>query len=148
MRGLTRNETSAISNYLEDPAVLLGHKGKPWLDIAQDAAVVLPNTTHFKPPGVCKADENLINAVCKEEKELTKTQAKAREKWTDEQLLQMHHSKHWFDVAFRDDFHFGIGPQTTSVGSKYHYGPKNVYRKKVTTKDTKRRHGRRSILSF
>ena len=80
-------DTSAISNYLDDYTVPLDDKGLPWLDIAEQAGVDLPKTSHFKPPGLrtvstqtlqraCKADEDLINAICKEEKELTKTQAK------------------------------------------------------------------------
>jgi hypothetical protein len=45
-------------------------------------------------------------------------------------------------VAFCDEFHFGIGPQTTKrlkrkKGSAYRYKSQNVHRKKVTTKDIK-----------
>jgi hypothetical protein len=79
---------------------------------------------HFKPPGIrtittqtvqraCKLDEDLITAVCEEEKELTGLQARARTDWIEEQLLQRPHSTDWKDVAFCAEFHFGIGPQTT-----------------------------------
>ena len=80
-RAFTRSETSAIGDYLDDSAIPLDDKGKPWLNIAEDAGIILPQTTHFKPPGVrtvtaktvqhsCIRDEGLINAVCEEEKEL------------------------------------------------------------------------------
>lgn len=47
-RGLTRSDTAAIGNYLDDPDVLLDKKGKPWRTVAEEAGVT-PNTTHFKP---------------------------------------------------------------------------------------------------
>jgi hypothetical protein len=70
--------------------VSLDDKSRPWLDIATDAGVILPETYHFKPPSMrtvtthaiqkaCKSDEGLINAICEEEKELTDKQARARE---------------------------------------------------------------------
>lgn len=152
-RAFTRSDTSAISDYLNDYTVPLDNKGLPWLDIAEQAGVDLPETSHFKPPGLrtvstqtsqraCKADEDLINAICEEEKELTRTQAKERCDWVNEQLLQRPRSKNWRDVAYCDEFHFGVGPQTTKRikrkrGPRYHYKPENVHRKKVTAKDTK-----------
>jgi hypothetical protein len=152
-RAFTRLDTSAISDYLDDYTVSLDDKGLPWLDIAEQAGVDLPETFHFKPPGLrtvstqtlqraCKADEDLINAICEEEKELTETQAKERCNWVDEQLLQRPRSKNWKDVAYCDEFHFGVGPQTTKRikrkrGPQYRYKPENVHRKKVTAKDTK-----------
>jgi hypothetical protein len=152
-RGLNRSDTAAISNYLDDPKVPLDDKGKPWLDIAEDAGVELPKTTHFKPPGTrtitpksvyiaCKADEDIITAVCEEEKELTKEQADYRLDFCTEQLPNRPHSEHWKDVAFCDELHFGIGPQITKHikrkrGKEYRYKPQNVHRKKVTSKDTK-----------
>jgi hypothetical protein len=101
-RALTRTETAAISSYLDDSTTSLNNKGKPWLDIAEDAGVILPTTTHFKPAGSrtitartvqhsCKLDEDLISAVCEEEKELTKPQSTARLDWIDEQLPQRPH---------------------------------------------------------
>jgi len=88
-RALTQTETAAISDYLDDSTISLNDKGKPWLDIAEDAGVELPNTVHFKPPGLrtihpkavqraCRNDEGLISAVCEEEKELSKDQATGR----------------------------------------------------------------------
>jgi hypothetical protein len=82
-------ETAAIGSYLDDSTTSLDNKGKPWLDIAEDAGVILPTTTHLKPAGSrtvttktvqhsCKLDEDLINAVCEEEKELTRPQATAQ----------------------------------------------------------------------
>jgi hypothetical protein len=60
----------------------------------------------------------------------------------DEQLSQRKHSEDWKDIAYCDEFHLGIGPQTTKrikrrVGKKSQYAPGNVYWKKVTSKDTK-----------
>jgi hypothetical protein len=103
-RAITRQETAAISDYLDDPSVPLDDRGKPWLDIAYDSGVSLPKTFHFKPPGyrtiqpqsvqrACKSDEGIINAICEEEKELTDKQAKARNTWTDEQLAEKPHSE-------------------------------------------------------
>jgi hypothetical protein len=152
-RAITRTETAAISDYLEDSTISLDDKGKPWLDVAQDAGVELPITTHFKPPGLrtitpkavqraCKEDEGIINAVCEEEKELTKDQVNGRLDWIDEQLSRRPHSRHWKDIVFCDEFHFGIGPQVTKrikrkQGRQHRYKPENVHRKKVTAKDTK-----------
>ena len=118
-----------------------------------EAGVTLPNTYHFKPPGMrtvstravqraCKSDEDLINAICEEEKELTKKQADARNDFTEIQLEKRPRSRNWKDVAFLDEFHFGIGTQRTKRikrkrGKKHQYKPQNVHRKKVTSKDTK-----------
>lgn len=152
-RALRRSDTAAIASYLADPSTSLDDAGKPWLDIAEAADVDLPQTEHFKPPGkrtityrtiqrTCKADEGIINAVAEEERELTKKQADGRLDWIDEQLPIRPRSYHWKDVAFCDEFHFGIGPQTTKrlkrkAGPKYRYAPKNVHYKKITSKDTK-----------
>jgi hypothetical protein len=84
-RALARSDTAAIANYLNDPHVSLNDKGKLWQDIAEAAGVELPDTYHFKPAGFrtisakgvrqsCKRDEGIINAVCKEEKELSREQ--------------------------------------------------------------------------
>jgi hypothetical protein len=84
--------------------VPLDDRGKPWLDIAEEAGVSLPKTYHFKPPGyrtlqpqciqrAMKEDEGFINAVCEEEKELTDKQAKARNHFTDGQLIKRLHSE-------------------------------------------------------
>ena len=78
----------------------------PWLSIAENASVTIPKTLHFKPPGVrdiepqsvqraCRSDEDIINAVCEEEKELTKDQATGRLDWIDIQLSIRPRSKHW-----------------------------------------------------
>ena len=69
-------------------------------------------------------------------------QATARTNWIDIQLPLRPHSLDWKDVAFYDEFHFGIGPQITKRikrkrGKEYRYKPSNVHRKKVTAKDTK-----------
>lgn len=103
-RALTRADTRAIGDYLDDPAVPLDNKGKPWLDIAEDAGVTLPETTHFKPSGLrsitsqtvqraCKVDEDIITAICEEEKQLTTAQATGRLDWINEQLPKRPHSK-------------------------------------------------------
>ena len=73
---------------------------------------------------------------------MTNKQATARTNWIDIQLPLRPHSLDWKDVAFYDEFHFGIGPQITKRikrkrGKEYRYKPSNVHRKKVTAKDTK-----------
>ena len=84
----------------------------------------------------------MINAVAEEERKLTKAQATARLDWINEQLPKRPHSENWKDIAFCDEFHFGIGPQVTKrikrkEGKEWRYKPYNVHRKKVTSKDTK-----------
>jgi hypothetical protein len=98
-------------------------------------------------------DEDMINAVCEEEKELIRDQANARLDWINEQLLKQPHSENWKDVAFCNKFHFGIGPQVTKRvkrrrGKKYRYKKENVYLKKLATKDIKLRQGRRAFKAF
>ena len=46
-----RSDTRAIEGYLSDEDVPLKDQGAPWLDIAEEAGVDIPETTHFKPPG-------------------------------------------------------------------------------------------------
>ena len=66
-----------MGDYLSDSPTSLNDKGKPWLDIAKAAGIVLSETHHFKRARhrivetqsvqrACKEDENLINAVAKE----------------------------------------------------------------------------------
>ena len=62
--------------------------------------------------------------------------------WIDAQLPIRPHSRDWEDVAFCDEFHFGISPQVTKRikrkrGKKWRYKLYNVHCKKVTLKDTK-----------
>jgi hypothetical protein len=73
---------------------------------------------------------------------LTDRQATERTKFVDEQLLWRPHSIHWNNVAFCDEFHFGIGPQVTKrikrrQGKEQRYKSYNIHRKQLTTKDTK-----------
>jgi hypothetical protein len=152
-RALIRQDTSAIADYTDDGTIPLSNRGAPWLDIAIEAGVTLPETYHFKPPRMqtvttqavqraCKSDKDLINAIYEEEKELTKKQANARNNFTDIQLQKRLRSRNWLDVAFSDEFHFGISPQQTKRTKrrrwkKHRYKPQNVHRKKVTLKDTK-----------
>ncbi len=93
---LAKSDIVAIGNYLDDSGISLDEKGLPWLDIAENAGVELPKTTHFKPPGLrtvegeavqraCK-EEGIINAIAEEEKLLTENQADNRTNWVDEQL--------------------------------------------------------------
>jgi hypothetical protein len=101
-RGITRSETAAIALHLDDTNISLDDKGKPWLDITEEAGVQLPKTVHFNPPGLyiinlkpvqqaCRDDEDIINAVCKEEKELIESQVKVRTFWSDKQkAIQLH----------------------------------------------------------
>ena len=51
-RALTRSDTAAVGNYLNDDTVPLKDRGAPWLDVAEAAGVILPETTHFKPGGL------------------------------------------------------------------------------------------------
>ena len=46
-RALRWSDTSTISNYLEDPSTSFDDKGAPWLDIAEEAGVDLPETNSF-----------------------------------------------------------------------------------------------------
>ncbi len=41
-RVITGSETAAIADYLDDSDVPLDDKGKPWLNIAQEADIILP----------------------------------------------------------------------------------------------------------
>jgi DDE superfamily endonuclease len=152
-RTLSRGDTAAIADYLEDPNTTLEEKGAPWLDIAEQAGVHVGETTHMKPPGkrtlntrsvqhACKRDEDIINALADEEKLLPKSVAEAKSDWSTQQLKERPYSRHWRNVYFCDEFHFGIGTQITKRikrkrGRKYRDNPMNVHRKKVTSKDTK-----------
>ncbi|PQE16460.1 hmg box protein [Rutstroemia sp. NJR-2017a WRK4] len=75
-RVLTRSDTAAIADYLDDPTTSLDAKGAPWQDLAIAAGVEFSSTQHFKPPGIrtldakairraCKNDEDIINAAGK-----------------------------------------------------------------------------------
>ncbi|OCK91004.1 uncharacterized protein K441DRAFT_576740, partial [Cenococcum geophilum 1.58] len=152
-RGLTRSDSAAISNYLKDASVPQNNKGKPWKDIAINAGVSLPEVPHFKPPGMrslslkpiqkaCKEDEGIINAVIEEERELDKRQCTNRLKFVDTSLEKRPHSVDYNNVAFCDEYHFGLGPEIThrikrKRGRYYRYLPQNVHRKAATRKDKK-----------
>jgi hypothetical protein len=67
--------------YANDESVPLKDRGAPWLDLAEASGVKLPSTLYFKPLSyrtiepqsiqrAYKADEGMLNAVYKEEKEL------------------------------------------------------------------------------
>jgi hypothetical protein len=88
-RCITRSETAVIASYCDDESVPLRDRGAPWRELAEASGVQLTNTFHFNPPGyrtvesqslqrACKDDEDIINAVCEEERELSEPQAKAR----------------------------------------------------------------------
>ena len=88
-KALLRSDTAVIANYLDNLAVPLDDKGKPWLNILEDTGVKVLITTHFKLLSTrvmsifivqhsCKKDKSLINAVCDKKKELTEAQAKGR----------------------------------------------------------------------
>lgn len=152
-RSLTRSDTAAIAAYLDDPTTTLDQKAQPWLEIAESAGVQLPYTHHFKPEGqrivepqiiqqACKKDENLISAVCEEERKLSKDQAQNRLDWKDDLLALRPHSKNWNDVVFADEFHVGIGTEVTKrikrkIGKEHRYKKENVHLKKVSSKDVK-----------
>lgn len=159
-RAITHQDTTAVALHLDDPKTDFEDRSAPWRDIARDSGVDLPNTTHFKPAGerliepesirkACKEDYGIFNAVAEEEKELTRTQTRNRldhcniQLGIGESLTGLRpHSKHWFTVAFCDEFHFGIGPQVTKrikrlPGKENRHAPHNVHHKKVTAKDTK-----------
>ena len=88
-KALLRSDIAVITNYLDNLAVLLDDKGKPWLNILEDTGVKVLITTHFKLLNTCvmfifivqhscKEDKSLINAACDKKKELTEAQAKGR----------------------------------------------------------------------
>ena len=88
---LLRSDTAATGSYLNDDSIPLEDHGAPWKDVAEAAGVTLPNTQKFKPLGIreisanwigrrCRVNEDLINAVCEEEKELPRTTATTRVK--------------------------------------------------------------------
>jgi hypothetical protein len=90
----------------------------------------------------CRKDENLINAIYEEERDLTENQAKNRRDWRDNLLEARPYSKDWNNIAFADEFHIGIGTESTKRvkrkrGPKHRYKKQNVHRKKVSSKDVK-----------
>jgi hypothetical protein len=159
-RALTRSDTAAIADYLDDSHTSLDKKGAPWLDIAVQASIDLPQTTHFDPLGLrtidtqrlqraCKEDEGIINSVCDEEKELTERQATARTNWIDIQLPIHSHSIDWKDIAFCDEFHFGVGPQVTKRIKRgrelfIDTSLRTYIIRRLQQRIQRRRHGRRS----
>jgi len=48
-RGLMCNNTSAITDYLDDDSIPQDEKGKPWRDVARAAGIKLSTTTYFNP---------------------------------------------------------------------------------------------------
>jgi hypothetical protein len=50
-RTLTRQDTSVISDFLEDLTIPLDEKDLPWLNIIEHTGVELPQITHSKPSG-------------------------------------------------------------------------------------------------
>lgn len=92
-KALKRTDTAAIADYLDAPTTSLDAKGALWLDIAIQASVELPQITNKRGgkqivstktiQHSCKLDEDLINAVYEEERELTDAQARARLDWID-----------------------------------------------------------------
>ena len=162
-RCLKRSETAAISNYLEDENVLLDDKGAPWLDIVEAAGAELSETWHFNPlryrivdnrrvQAACKRDEDLITAVCHEEKELPHQQAKNRIEFCEDNLEERPHSEDWEDVYFCDEFHFGVGPQTTKTvkrkrGRKHRDNPMYVHRRRSQRRIERQRLERRITSS-
>ena len=152
-KALKRSETAAISMYLEDDSIPLDQRGAPWPEVAKSAGISIPTTYHFKSNSYepltsytirksCRIDEDIMNAVCEEEKELGKTQATNRLTFVDIQLKLRPKSTDWFDVCFCDEFHLGIGPQITKRvkrkrGKASREARRNVHLKKVTSKDTK-----------
>ena len=100
---IKRSETAAISNYAEDDSIPLEDRSVPWLDLAEAAGVELPLTFHRKTQDDrtvtskavhrrCRDDEDLINTICEEEKELPPKQAKQRLEHADEELKERLHS--------------------------------------------------------
>jgi hypothetical protein len=51
-RAFLCSDTLAIAKYLDNDSVPLDDKGDPWLNIAEEVGVDLPQTFHFKPPGL------------------------------------------------------------------------------------------------
>jgi len=63
-RSLTRLDTAAIASYADDSQVSLDDRGKPWLDLAEDAGVNLSQTYHFKPPGYRTIEPQSVQRAC------------------------------------------------------------------------------------
>ncbi|CZR68709.1 uncharacterized protein PAC_18608 [Phialocephala subalpina] len=96
------------------------------------AGIELPKTQHFKPPGFREVDPQSIQRACRKDEDIINA----------DQLKERPHSVNWEDVYFCDEFHFGVGTQTTRRikrrrGRKSRDKASNVHRKKVTSKDTK-----------
>jgi hypothetical protein len=77
-----------------------------------------------------------------EERELDKRQCTNRLKFMDAPLEKRPHSVDYDNVAFCDEYYFGLGPEVTHrikrrKGRYYRYLPQNVYRKVATRKDKK-----------
>jgi len=77
------------SDYLDDDSIPLEDRGTPWKDVAEAAGVTLLKTQKFKPLGVreisstririrCRDEEDIINTVYEEEKELPQPIANTR----------------------------------------------------------------------
>ena len=72
----------------------------------------------------------------------TSMKAKAREDWRIGQQEERLYPEDWFNTVHCDEFHVGIGTQTTNRikrkrGQKHRYAPHNVHRKRISSKDVK-----------
>ncbi|KAL5316272.1 hypothetical protein ACEPPN_015317 [Leptodophora sp. 'Broadleaf-Isolate-01'] len=154
-RALTRNDTAAVEYYCSDEEKTLDDRGAPWLDLATQAGVELPQTWHFKPSGyrevnteavqkACRDDSGIGDYVCHEEQKLPPRIAKERVEFSEEQLEERPYSEQWNNVYFCDEFHFGVGPQTTKRvkrkrGREHRDKPMNCHRKEMPSKQVKKK---------
>jgi hypothetical protein len=63
----TKEENSAIADYLDYDTITLEEKGKPWQDIVVDSGHPLPQTYYFKPPGYRDMEAKGIQHTLKEQ---------------------------------------------------------------------------------
>jgi hypothetical protein len=152
-KALTRSDTRAMSDYICDTSVPQDNRAAPWLIIGEEVRVKLLQTYYFKPPGMrtvtpqtiqraIKEDKGIKNFVREEEKLLSIIEARRRRNWSIEQLKKRPYYVNWYDTAFCDEFHFGLGPTIKKkikrkIGKKARYIDENVYRKEITSKDVK-----------
>ncbi|TVY89446.1 hypothetical protein LAWI1_G004083, partial [Lachnellula willkommii] len=135
-KAIPSQDTSAIGDFLDDPNLPLDRRSQPWRDLAEDAGGnELSNLKRSKQ--AAKKTKALLAQSAKRS-----TQARLRVLWCILALLLRPRSWRWWNTAFCDEFHFGIGPQTTKhikrrKGRKFRYAPYMVHRKEVTSKDTK-----------
>ena len=152
----TKQETSAVADYIKDSEVSAKDKGKSWQEVVVAARIDLPNTTHFKPTRkepICeqslirifRREEGLGNFVMEEEAALAPSQRKARVDWVERQIIlrpkgpKGEEEINWRNVVFSDEYHLSLGPERTMrvkrpIERVWKRKPWNIQKKKVNSK--------------